>query len=110
GTGSEVAVCLAAADLLARTGTAATVVSLPSWDLFAAAPEAHRASVLPPGIPRLSVEAASSFGWERYADASVSIDRFGASAPGARNMKEFGFDPEAVASRARQLLAELGQS
>jgi len=110
GTGSEVSVCVAAADLLARTGTAAAVVSLPSWDLFAAAPEAHRTSVLPPGIPRLSVEAASSFGWERYADASVSIDRFGASAPGARNMEEFGFDPETVASRARRLLADAGRS
>ena len=105
GTGSEVQVCLGAADLLAAGGTTARVVSLPSWDLFARQTETYRNEVLPAGIPRLSVEAASSFGWDRYADAFVAIDHFGASAPGEVNMHEFGFTPEHVAERANELLA-----
>jgi transketolase len=57
-------------------------------------------------VPRLAVEAAASFGWERYADATVTIDHFGASAPGSRNMTEFGFTGPNVAARARELLQE----
>ncbi len=104
GTGSEVQVCLGAADLLAADGIAARVVSLPSWELLALQEDAYLEELLPPGVPRLSVEAASSFGWERYADAFVAIDHFGASAPGQKNMEEFGFTPEHVAARARQLV------
>ncbi len=104
GTGSEVQLCLAAADLLAAGGIAARVVSFPSWDLFADQPEGYRREVFPGGIPRLAVEAASSFGWERYADATVCIDQFGASAPGDVAMEEFGFTPEHVAERANLLL------
>jgi transketolase len=105
GTGSELHLCRAAADLLAVDGVAARVVSFPSWDLFAGQPEEYRREVLPDGIPRLAVEAASSFGWERYADATVSIDHFGASAPGDVAMEEFGFTPGNVAARAAALLA-----
>ncbi len=105
GTGSEVQVCLAAAELLDSTGVAARVVSFPSWDLFALQPDEYREEVLPAGIPRLAVEAASSFGWERYADATVCIDHFGASAPGEHNLEEFGFTPENVATRATALIA-----
>jgi transketolase len=104
-TGSEVGLCLDAAELLAGRGTAARVVSLPSWDLFGAQTESYRDGVLPPGIPRLGVEAASSFGWERYADATVTIDHFGASAPGDQVLAEFGFTPAHVADRAGDLLA-----
>ena len=57
-----------------------------------------------PACPRLAVEAGASFGWERYADATVSIDRFGASAPGAVNMEKFGFTADHVAERAASLL------
>ena len=103
GTGSEVHLCLAAADLLATAGIAARVVSFPSWDLFALQPDAYRQEVFPPGVPRLAVEAASSFGWERYADATVCIDRFGASAPGDVALRELGFTPEHVAERATSL-------
>jgi transketolase len=105
GTGSEVHLCLQAADLLEDDGTAVRVVSFPSWDLFAAEPPSYRERILPSGIPRLSVEAATTFGWERYADASVGIDHFGASAPGERVLDEFGFNPDHIAARARALLA-----
>ena len=104
GTGSEVHVCLAAADLLASAGVAARVVSFPSWELFAVQPDRYRDEVLPAGIPRLAVEAASSFGWDRYADATVCIDRFGASAPGEVALEEFGFTAQNVAARATALL------
>ncbi|MDA8342583.1 MAG: transketolase [Actinomycetota bacterium] len=104
GTGSEVALCLAARDLLATGGIAARVVSFPSWDLFAGQAGAYRDAVLPPGVPRLAVEAGTSFGWERYADDSISIDRFGASAPGAEVMAHLGFTADHVASRARALV------
>ncbi len=106
GTGSEVHVCLAAADLLAAAGVRARVVSFPSWDLFADQPDAYRTEVLPPGTPRLAVEAATSFGWDRYADASVSIDTFGASAPGSVALREFGFTADNVALQATTLLAQ----
>jgi transketolase len=105
GTGSEVQLCLAAADLLAPEGIGARVVSFPSWDLFATQAEGYRSEVLPPGVPRLAVEAASSFGWDRYADATVSIDHFGASAPGEVALEEFGFTPRHVADEAAALVA-----
>jgi transketolase len=73
--------------------------------LFAEEPPSYRERVLPPGIPRLSVEAATTFGWERYVDASLGIDHFGASAPGDRVLDEFGFNPQHVVERARALLA-----
>ena len=95
GTGSEVHVCLAAADLPGLRRRPGRGWS-PSrrWDLFAAQPEGYRTEVLPDGVPRLAVEAATSFGWDRYADASVSIDTFGASAPGVVALEEFGFTAE----------------
>jgi len=105
GTGSEVQLCLGAAELLSGTGVAARVVSFPSWDLFADQPEEYRRDVFPDGIPRLAVEAASSFGWERYADATVCIDHFGASAPGEVAMEEFGFTAQHVATEAVSLVA-----
>jgi transketolase len=105
GTGSEVAVALAAADILSAEGVSCRVVSMPSWDRLEAAPDAHREAVFPTGVPRLSVEAASTFGWRRWVDDSVGIDRFGASAPGGEVMSRLGITAEAVADRARTLLA-----
>jgi len=84
------------------------VVSLPSWNLFEAAGEDYQREVLPTGIPKLSVEAGSSFGWSRWADAHVAIDHYGASAPGAEVLKRFGFTPENIADQARNLLAQTG--
>jgi transketolase len=106
GTGSEVHVCLAAADLLHAQGVPSRVVSFPSWDLFADQSEEYRAEVFPTGVPRLAVEAATSFGWERYAEATVCIDHFGASAPGEVALEQFGFTPDHVAARATALIGE----
>ncbi|HNE38017.1 MAG TPA: transketolase, partial [Microthrixaceae bacterium] len=90
GTGTEVAVALEAAGLLAEDGRKVQVVSLPCWDRFDAQDEDYRRSVLPPGVPTVSVEAGVTLGWDRYADASVGIDRFGASAPGGVVLRELG--------------------
>jgi transketolase len=104
GTGSEVQLCVQAADLLEADGVRARVVSFPSWDLFELQDAAYRHEVITPGVACLAVEAAASFGWDRYAQASVAIDRFGASAPGSTNMEKFGFTGANVAARARELL------
>jgi transketolase len=109
GTGSEVQHCLGAARLLEPEGIVARVVSFPSWDLFAQQDAGYREDVLPRAVARLAVEAGASFGWERYADATVAIDRFGASAPGSVNMEKFGFTADNVAARARELLRTRAQ-
>jgi transketolase len=106
GTGSEVSVCIDAAELLAGQGIAARVVSLPCWELFAASAAANQAAVLPAGLPSIAVEAGVSQGWHRWVDDVVAIDRFGASAPGDTVMRELGINPENVAARAAALLAD----
>lgn len=92
GTGSEVSLCLSAAELLARDGIAVRVVSMPSWDRFERQSVAYRSSVLPAGIPTVSVEAGSTFGWSRYASRCVGIDRFGESAPGLVVLENLGIN------------------
>jgi transketolase len=104
GTGSEVAVCVAAREQLVAEGRSVRVVSMPSWDLFEAQPDAYRAGVLPPGVPKLAVEAAASLGWSRWVDDVVAIDRFGASAPGSVALENLGISPDHVVERARALL------
>ncbi len=108
GTGSEVQHCVAAAASLAEEGVRARVVSFPCWEWFEGQSDEYRVSVFPPGLPVLSIEAGSTFGWERYADDCIGIDHFGASAPGAVVMEQFGFTAEHVAERARALLARHG--
>jgi transketolase len=105
GTGSEVQHCLAAAATLGGSGVAARVVSFPCWDWFERQADDYRAGVFPPGVPVLSMEAGSTFGWDRYADDAIGLDHFGASAPGAVVMEKFGFTAEHVVERARALLA-----
>ena len=105
-TGSEVHLVLAAAELLAAAGVSARVVSMPSWDRFALQDRSYRDSVLPPSIPTLSVEAATTFGWERYADECIGIDRFGASAPGPVVLDKLGINVDHVVARATALLQE----
>ena len=104
GTGSEVQHCAAAAATLREGGTRVRVVSMPSWHLFETQEEAYRESVLPKGVPTVSVEAASSFGWARYAQAHVAVDDFGRSAPFGEVMAFFGITPEGVVTAARRLL------
>jgi transketolase len=107
GTGSEVQHCLGAAAALGELGVPARVVSLPCWEWFDAQDDDYRESVLLPGTPALSVEAATTFGWSRYANASVGLDHFGASAPAAIVMEKFGFTVDNVVERAQALLATL---
>jgi transketolase len=109
-TGSEVHLALFAREGLAASGISARVVSMPCWELFESQPAGYREQVLPPGVPRLGVEAAGPLGWCAWADDVVSLDRFGASAPAPALFREFGFTPESVAARARRLLASRGGS
>ena len=104
GTGSEVAVCVAAAEQLASEDVAVRVVSMPCWEDFDDQDEEYQAEVLPAEALVLSVEAGVTFGWERWASDSIGIDRFGASAPGALVLDELGINPDHVAERARALL------
>jgi transketolase len=104
GTGSEVAVCVEAAQRLTDRGIAVRVVSMPSWDRFAQQPTDFRHDILPPGVPTLSLEAAVTFGWERWADDSIGIDRFGASAPGPLVLDKLGINVDHVVERAEALI------
>jgi len=107
GTGSEVHLALGAQPVLAQRGIAARVVSMPSWELFDEQAESYRSSVLPPGVPRLSVEAGSPLGWERYVGSdgvSLGLRRFGASAPGPVVYEKLGFSVEHVVEAAVGLL------
>lgn len=104
GTGSEVSVCIEAQALLSEKGIRARVVSMPCQELFEEQSKSYRASILPKNVPALSVEAASTFGWHRYADDALGRDDFGASAPAEALFKAFGFTPEHVAQRAERLL------
>ncbi|HXJ62672.1 MAG TPA: transketolase, partial [Actinomycetota bacterium] len=105
-TGSEVQLARAAHDLLHEDGISTQVVSMPSWELFERQDDDYQSQVFPSGLPVLAVEAASPFGWSRYADDTVTLDHFGASAPADRLFQEFGFTPENVAARAKALLGE----
>ena len=78
-------------------------MSLPSWDRLARQDRAYRDELFPPGVPVLSVEAATTFGWERYADDSVGIDRFGVSAPGAEVLDKLGINVTNVVEKVRAL-------
>lgn len=104
-TGSEVSVALEARALLSASGIEARVVAMPSWELFEQRSADERESVLPGGLPSVSVEAGISMGWERYAQAHVAVDRFGASAPGDELMERFGITPAAVAAKVESLLS-----
>ncbi|MBE9005397.1 transketolase [Fortiea sp. LEGE XX443] len=108
GTGSELSLCVTAAEKLTAEGKKVRVVSLASWDLFEAQDAAYKESVLPKAVTkRIAVEAASSFGWHKYVGTegdTVTIDRFGASAPGGVCLEKFGFSVDNVLAKAKQLL------
>ena len=106
-SGSEVALVLAAASRLAAKGLNVRVVSFPSWELFEEQDSAYQDSVLPPSVElRLSVEAGISQGWQKWVGSrgkSISLDRFGASAPAGTLFKEFGFTVDNVVRVAEQM-------
>lgn len=106
-TGSEVDDIVGAAERLCADGATVRTVSVPCWDVFEAQPADYKESVLPRFVGRerrLSVEAAASLGWSRYADHAVAIDQFGRSGPGAEVLAYFGYTPDSVADRACALL------
>ncbi len=107
-TGSEVPLCVEAHELLAKEGIATRVVSLPCWEQFEREPDEYRDSVLPPGIvARVSVEMASTFGWERWVGLTgkaIGMTTFGASAPAKDLLKHFGFTVEAVVAAVKAQL------
>ena len=107
-TGSDVTVALEAADLLAKDGIRARVVSMPSWDVFDQQDQAYRDEVLPPSIrARVGIEAASPFGWLKWVTEDgemLAIDHFGASAPAEIIFKEFELTPAAAAEAVKRAL------
>ncbi|MCC5831575.1 MAG: transketolase [Chlamydiales bacterium] len=107
-TGSEVSLCLNAYEQLKQDGIKCRVVSMPSWEIFEKQDENYKNSVIPPDVTaRISVEQASTFGWERYVGLkgrSIGMDTFGASAPLKELLKKFGFTPEHIVSQAKELL------
>ncbi|HEX3400833.1 MAG TPA: transketolase [Acetobacteraceae bacterium] len=106
GTGSEVSIAMAARDSLAAEGISAAVVSLPCWELFSQQDEAYRMQVLG-GAPRIGIEAAGGFGWERWLGNDgifIGMTGFGASAPYEDLYKHFGITPEAVVAAVRKRL------
>jgi len=107
-TGSEVALAVAARELLAKEGVRTRVVSMPCWESFEAQSAEYRESVLPASVKaRVSVEAGVTFGWHRWvgdAGVAIGIDHFGASAPGETNMEKFGFTADNVARTVRSLV------
>jgi transketolase len=105
-TGSEVSVASAAREALGRDGIRAAVISMPCWELFEKAPKEYRDVVLGSG-PRIAVEAAVRFGWDRWLGprgAFIGMEGYGASAPVEALFPHFGITPEKVAEAARSLL------
>ena len=100
GTGSEVSLCVEAAAVLQGSGISARVVSMPSLTRFLHATSDYRSSVLPSGIPSISVEAGSTFGWSSVATHSIGIDRFGMSAPAPEVFEALGITVEAIVALA----------
>jgi transketolase len=100
-------IALEAAKLLEGEGIRARVVSLPSWELFDAQPAGYRDEVLPPALTvRVSMEAATTFGWSRYVGhqgTAIGLDHFGASAPAEVLYKEFGLTAERMADAFKRL-------
>jgi transketolase len=102
-TGSEVASAVEARAILEAAGTPTRVVSMPSWELFDAQPAEYRAGVLPAGVRKVAIEAASPIGWHKYVGADgivIAMSRFGASAPADQLLELFGFTPSQIAERA----------
>jgi transketolase len=105
-TGSEVSLCLAAADDLAAKGVVTRVVALPCWRCFDAQPLGYRTDVLRRSIPSVSLEAGATLGWANYVDDSIGIDAFGMSAPGDVVFEYFNIVPATVVKHVERVLSE----
>jgi transketolase len=105
-TGSEVSLCLQAADELASKGIVTRVVALPCWKCFDAQPLEYRAQVLRRSIPSVSFEAGATLGWANYVDDAIGIDSFGMSAPGDVVFEHFNIVPETVVTHVERVLGE----
>jgi len=107
-TGSEVALCLTAHEMLVKEGIRSRVISMPSWELFDDQPVEYQDDVMPPTVTaRVAVEQATTLGWERYVGSGgrvLGMKTFGASAPLKELQKKFGFEPERVVAAAKQQL------
>lgn len=110
-TGSEVDLIYKAKDVLKEKGVDARVVSMPSWEIFEEQPDEYKESVLPKNVrARLAVEAASSFGWQKYVGFDgdmITIDTFGASAPADKLFVKYGFTVENVVDRALKVVNKI---
>ncbi len=107
-TGSEVSIALDAADRLQSRGIDSRVVSMPSWELFDSQPQEYRHRILPPDIPKISIEAGVTLIWGHYLnesqDLAIGLDRFGASAPYQELYRFFGITPERIVEEAQRLI------
>jgi transketolase len=107
-TGSELSLAVEGHEKLIGEGIRSRVVSMPSWDIFDHQTQEYRDSVLPPDVkPRVAIEQASTFGWERYVGTSgrvIGMKTFGASAPLKELQKKFGFEPDRVVAITKELL------
>ena len=107
GTGSEVELALKAQAKLAEEGIDASVVSMPSWDLFDAQSEEYKESVLPAGVTKFAVEAGVPYGWSRYTGSEknvLGITTFGASAPGGVMLEKYGFTVDNLVAKVKAVL------
>ena len=107
-SGSEVSLAIDSAKLLSAHSV--RVVSMPCDGLFDAQPAEYRRSVIPPGVPSISLECLAIQGWERYAHAHIGMTTFGASAPIEQVMDKFGFTKPKVVARSQQLLKEMSET
>jgi len=107
GTGAELHICIEAAKILEKDGKGTRVVSMPSWELFSKSPAIYKERILPEKITRrIAVEAGISMGWERFTGKNgkiISIDKFGASAPGGKVLEKYGFTSENIVNAAQEM-------
>lgn len=106
-TGSEVHLALKVLDLLKKDGISIRVVNMPSWELFEEQSEEYKNIVLPKNIPKIAIEAGISMGWHKYVSSEgniISVNRFGASAPSEIILKEFGFSPENIINKIKDII------
>ena len=103
-TGSEVHIAVNAAAILAKDGIQARIVSMPCWELFEEQNLEYKKTIFPAGVPVISVEAMSTFGWNKYAHVSLGLDTFGMSAPAAKIYEKVGLTAETIAEKSKKVI------